>query len=332
MAELFKPRVKIFDGKQKKFISKTQKILNLSNSRLAIILKVSVRTLTDWKREKFLMSLEALRLLSQKTKIEPPKYKIFKQFWYVEKGARLGGLARYKKYGGSIGDPEYRKKRWHEWWEKEGKYKDSVFLPLSFNKPKFSVELAEFIGIMLGDGGMSKTQLCITLHHKTDLEYSRFVKILIKNLFNVTPAVYHLSKYSVNNIVVSRTELVKFLNTLGLPIGNKIRQKIDIPKWIKNNPKYTIACLRGLVDTDGCVFKHTYQVNGKFYSYNKLSFTTASALLRLSVFNVLKQFGLNPRISQNRDVRLDSQSDMKKYFDLIGSHNPKHLKKYFPVL
>jgi len=42
----------------------------------------------------------------------------------------------------------------------------------------------------------------------------------------------------------------------------------------------------------------------------------------------MKNLGLNPRFSQNKDVRLDSVSDMKKYFGIVGSHNPKHLKRY----
>lgn len=53
-----------------------------------------------------------------------------------------------------------------------------------------------------------------------------------------------------------------------------------------------------------------------------------STPLRQTVFNTLRDWGFNPRISQNRDVRLESQKDVKNYFDIIGSHNQKHLKKY----
>lgn len=63
-------------------------------------------------------------------------------------------------------------------------------------------------------------------------------------------------------IYVSRSELVKFCKDIGLVIGHKIEQKIDVPDWIKKNEKYFRACLRGLVDTDGCVFTHRYKVNG----------------------------------------------------------------------
>ena len=39
--------------------------------------------------------------------------------------------------------------------------------------------------------------------------------------------------------------------------------------------------------------------------------------------------GMNPRLSQDKDVRLDNVKDMQKYFQSVGSHNPKHLKRYF---
>jgi len=87
--------------------------------------------------------------------------------------------------------------------------------------------------------------------------------------------------------------------------------------------------MRGLTDTDGCIFTHRYKVNGKFYTYKKLVFTSYSKPLRQSVFNILRGVSLNPRLAQDRDVRLDSIKDMQRYFQLISSHNPKHLNKYF---
>lgn len=334
MAELFKSKARFSAGAQRFFLISIQKTLGLSNSKLAKLLKISVRTLTDWKREKFLIPFSIIKTLSKKAKINiPTNITILDRYWYTRKGAKLGGVAVYKKYGQIGGDPEIRKKRWYEWWEKEGKNKHFPILrSLPLKKPGYSTDLAEFVGIMMGDGGMSRTQICITLHHRNDLKYSKFVIKLAKKLFEINPSVYHNIKYSVNNIVISRTELVKFLNSIGLPVGNKVKQLIDIPEWIKNNKLYKIFCLRGLIDTDGCVFLHKYKVNGKFYTYKKLSFTTASGPLRETVFEILKTLNFKPRISQNRDVRLDSQKDIKKYFKIIGSHNPKHLNKYRSVL
>ena len=196
-------------------------------------------------------------------------------------------------------------------------------------KPIPSEALAEFVGIMMGDGGMSKYQATISLNHITDLEYSSFVSNLITELFEYTPSIYHKPEKSVLDIVMSRIEIVDFLHTLGLPIGDKIRQHLDIPDWIKQKSTFTIACIRGLIDTDGSIFAHTYISKGRNYSYKKLSFTSASESLVHSVYSLLSELGFHPRISHNgKDVRLESVADMKRYFEVISSHNPKHLNRY----
>lgn len=329
MAEMFKSRVKFSPGQQKEFIFRRQKTLRLGNLELSSLLKVSVRTLTDWKREKFLMPMEAVRMLSRRTKTTFPKVKLLKQFWYVEKGAKLGGLARYKKYGGFIGDPEIRKKRWFEWWEREGKYKTHIHnTPRQIKKPPFSSKLAEFIGIVLGDGGISKYQVAISLHAIDDLKYSYFVSSLVHTLFGIKPSRRLRKHAKVIDVVVSRIQLVEFCLKSGLCIGNKIRQQIDIPSWIKANLDYKIACVRGLIDTDGCFFIHKYKSAGKYYSYKKIGFTSRSFPLLISVSNILSELGIKNRLMGQYQVRIEAQESVKKYFSIIGSHNLKYMDRY----
>lgn len=333
MAKLLKDndRVRFRPGQQKSFINECVDELNLSNSILAKLLNVSVRTLTDWKREKFLIPKSAAQILSKESGTPlPHNVEIEKQFWHVHKAAKIGGLAVYKKYGHIGGDPQYRMKKWREWWKKEGKFiSNPILQQLPIKKPRKSVELAELTGIILGDGGLSENQLTITLNYKDDKDYILFVIKLMEKLFGVSPAVYPKHKSSVDNIVISRRQLVKFLTQrIGLKKGNKIKNRIDIPQWIKNNKKFKIACVRGLIDTDGSVFTHTYKVGGKWYSYKKLDFTSLSQPLLTSVFAILKKLGLHPRIARHKSVRLDSALDMERYFSVVETHNPKHLRRY----
>lgn len=316
-------------GQQNKFILlATERAKGLET--LAHSISVCPRTVRDWRREKFLMPYRAADLIAKRYKIElPHALKTKEKYWYVHIGAQKGGFASFKKQGGQIGDPTIRKQKWYEWWETEGKFKDTpIFHALPFKQPRPSEHLAEFMGIMMGDGGMSNRQMTITLHHVDDLEYSKFVIRLIEEMFGIKPAVYHYAKDSVNDIVISRTGLVRYMHDLGLPIGNKIKQNIDIPGWIKKNPRYLKACARGLFDTDGSVFAHRYRVNGKLYSYKKICFSSTSIPLRDSVFNYWKSLGLSARISQEVDVRIECQDDVKKYFKIMGTQNPKHWKRY----
>lgn len=324
-----KSRIRLPCGEQRKFIDSA--IARSGNAAaIATLLEISSRTVRDWRREKFLMSYEALQTISARYGIPMPKnITIEDEFWYTTKGAHEGGVASYKKQGGIIGDPKVRKQKWLEWWERTGKLDSHFpFHPLPFTKPEKSEKLAEFIGIMMGGGGITKRQISITLHHIDDLEYCKFVAGRIEELFNVKPSIYHEAYHSVNRIVVSRSELVNYLHELGLPIGNKVKQNLDIPQWIKDNHEYMIACIRGLVDTDGSVFTHKYRVNGKMYFYKKISFCSASLPLRNTVATFLRENGFHVRISRGIDLRIESITGVKRYMELIRPHNPKHLKRY----
>lgn len=309
----------------------------MSTKEVAELCGLSERTIRDWRRAKLTMDFNAVKKMCAKTKTKIPKdIKLEDDYWYTEKGSSLGAQAVLRKYGHIGGDPEYRKKKRREWWEKEGKYrKNTIFSAKSIKKQRFSSRLAEFTGIVLGDGGITKSQVSFTFHSKDDKEYSNFVIDLTKNLFDVYVGV-HYAKYA--NVVIcsiSRKELVRFCTEkLDLKQGNKIKQQVDIPDWIKNNKEYSIACVRGLVDTDGCIFTHRYRVGGKRYEYKKIAFTSHSSPLLCSVYNILVDNNLNPRFAKKvnkgkmADVRIDSIKDMQNYFKIFGSHNPKHLMRY----
>lgn len=329
MAESIKSqRVGFPKSRQKRFLQNAKRKLSISWRDLAKILSISERTLTDWKREKFTIPFETAKFLAQKSKIHLPSTALVKErFWYVKRASRAGGLAVYKKYGSVGGNPETRKEKWRKWWKIKGRFVPRPFLKI--RQPKFSAELAELTGILMGDGGISKYQVVVTLHNKDDKAYSRFVIKMIKKLFGVAPRVYEDRANSVNDLVVSRKAMVNFcVSGLGLKLGNKIKQKIDIPQWIIKRKNFQIACVRGLIDTDGSVFTHAYKVHGKLYQYKKLSFTSRSQPLLISVQKILRNLNMNPRLSPDTDVRLESIKDVATYFKKVGSHNPKHLKRY----
>lgn len=321
-------RVYLPKKKQRKLINKI--LSKISVKEASKICKLSERTIRDWRRGKFLMDFKVLKILSGKTGIKIPSgIKLRDQYWYTSKGSSSGGKAVFEKYGRIGGDPGYRKKKWYEWWKKEGKYRiDSITNCKLIKEPKFSKELAEFVGIVLGDGNISQHQMAISLHSKDDKAYGKFVVGLIQKLFNVPVGVSYDKRYLAADFVVSRSKLVHFcIEKLGLKRGNKVKQQVDIPRWIKKDKLFSIACARGLVDTDGCVFNHRYKVNGKLYSYKKLAFSNHSKPLIDSVFRIFKKHKLNPRITKSgKDVRLESKEDIQRYFLIFSTHNPKYLK------
>lgn len=331
MVELDNYKARFIEGEQREFIIQCMGSLGLDNQSLANLLKISVRTLSDWKREKFLIPISVVNLLSDKSGVvKPNNLEILDKYWYVSKGAKLGGVAAYKKYGKIGGDSQNRLKKWKEWWENNGRFEDNpIFRRREFLNPVESCELAEFCGIMIGDGGLSRMQATIYLNSETDFEYSEYVSKLIWRIFGVNPKIFFHKKVLLLGIRVYSINFVNFCKEKELLIGDKIKQGLDIPKWIMLNSDFKIACMRGLMDTDGCVVIHKYRVNNKLYRYKKLEFCSASPALIKSVIQILREFDFAPRLSHNgRNVLVDSQKEVARYLKIIGSNNPKHWERY----
>lgn len=191
--------------------------------------------------------------------------------------------------------------------------------------PKHSSELAEFIGIMLGDGGIhTPWQATISLNWTSDREYADYIIDQCAKLFAVKPSVYK-RKYRNNAVIrLSSTNVVEYIIKLGLHRGNKLKQGLKIPEWIMQKKSYKIACLRGLVDTDGCIFIHKHKVNNKEYKNVGLTFTSYSPEMIIQVAEILAELKIMPHItSRQRDVYLYRADAVAKYLEVVGTSNPR---------
>jgi hypothetical protein len=207
---------------------------------------------------------------------------------------------------------------------------------MSFNNkktvrlPKLSKELAEFAGIMIGDGRMTKFQIIITLDKIKDKDYSKFVSSMMASLFETPASIYYLNNKSALRLVISSVDLVKYCSEiLGLKIGNKLAQGLDIPDWIQCSKVYSAACVRGIYDTDGCFFLEKHYYKDKFYSYPRVNFVTGSPKLSKSIYRILFNLKLEPRIRRDGiAIQLENKAKICNYFRTVGTHNPKHWNKF----
>lgn len=218
---------------------------------------------------------------------------------------KIGGIRRIQLYG-NPGTSEGRSKGGRttvEFFKKNPEIarKKEFSIRKSINFPKRTELLAEFIGIMLGDGGFRNDyQITITYNRETDFKYANFIIDLIKKLFNIKPSLRYRVSCSGADIVVTSKNLVEFLLRQGLTMGNKYNNQIDMPFWIWENKKYYKACLRGLMDTDGSIYLHKYNVSGKYYQYPKLCFTSYCYPLLCSVAEIFKLLNYKFRIRKDK--------------------------------
>lgn len=316
-----------------------EKIIEKSKSEtneLAKTCNVTGRTFRDWKRGKFTISDKALLHLSNKFGLAIPSgVKFVPDFWYVGKGASKGALRRMEIYG-PPGTMEGRKKGGRNSQVQRKLHPElypNCILRKNFSFPQKSNELAELVGIILGDGGITDWQLKISLNKETEPEYVEFVAELIDFLFKESPQKYYYGGrgQKVCVLCLGGVSLIEFLERIGLKIGNKVLLQVGVPKWIMKNRNYSIASLRGLVDTDGCIYSHKHTTKG-FPCFNYgLTLTNHSKPLLNFAHAVLSKEGFASKIKEH-SVYLYRQEEVIKYFDIIGSHNQHHFRELKNIL
>jgi intein/homing endonuclease len=334
--QLVSDRIKFAQkGVQGKFILDSKRLSKMTWAVLSGKIGVHPRTVTDWSREKLRMSFPAAKEISKVSGISiPVPHTIVSWEEHLRSISSKGGRARLKKYGIVSSNEKYRKEKWEEWWNAVGQYRKN---PLGYkslvkiNKPNKNILLAEFVGIMLGDGGVNQYNITITLSSK-EKDYLGYVEQVVKKLFRVTVRIHFHTDAKAVTLSVDRKQLVDFCKSIGLTQGNKIKKGIDIPKWIKINKSFAKVCIKGLFDTDGCFYINSYRVNNKVYRYFKIAFVSASTKLLSSTQELLDNCGIKSVISLRKggeggDVRIVGAEDVSTYIKLIGSSNSKHLTK-----
>ena len=110
-------------------------------------------------------------------------------------------------------------------------------------------ELAEFFGILFGDGYMNKYKdyhylIEIAGHLEKDFEYHTcYIKKLMKLLFDIEPHLT-LRKYQKTLYTrISSKKIFHILEEIGMPKGRKTN--LMIPAWIKDNPEHFITFIKG---------------------------------------------------------------------------------------
>lgn len=317
---------------QKQFLDEIYNLYEFNWKKIASLCNVSERTVRDWHNEKFKMRYEAAIILRKKTNIPIPKIiAVLPEYWNTKNAAIKGAFKRYEKFG-NPGTPKGRRKGGLVSQQKfrlnpEYAKKIGVRIRKEIAYPPESELLAEFIGIILGDGGITKNQVTITFNRDTDKAHSIFIQSSIKKLFNISSTISKRISDKGDDIVVSSRNLAEFLLSKGLKIGSKVHNNADVPKWILKDNVYKISCLRGLIDTDGSFYLYKHGVNNKYYINFSMCFTNHSKALLNSTSRLLVSLGFNP-VESDRRVYLHKKMDIVKYFEIINSHNPKHLGKY----
>lgn len=181
---------------------------------------------------------------------------------------------------------------------------------------RHSAELAEFIGIMLGDGNLTPTQVAVTLGIK-DI-YVDHVSKLVRRLFGVKPNIIR-NKYGHQTVYFGSVKVVRWLKQMGL-VHNKVKMQVDVPRWIFGKKAYMRSTLRGLIDTDGSIYKLRWGI--------QISFCNRSIPLLNSFRKMFIKLDFHPSEISGYNVYLTRKQEVGRFLTEIGFANRKHLQRY----
>lgn len=202
-----------------------------------------------------------------------------------------------------------------------------------FSYPKRSKKLAETFGIILGDGHISEYSrgkkvrvFCVRIagNSFSDASYiKKYIPALFKEVFNENGSIIQCKSSNCAYFTIYGKEMITFLKKKGLKPGNKVKNNVGIPDWIKRDKNFLKGCIRGLIDTDGSVHKISRINNGL-----RLDFTNRSRRLLSDTRDALISLGFSPsKIINDSHFFLSRQAEVDRYTKEIGFGNSKNLKR-----
>lgn len=181
---------------------------------------------------------------------------------------------------------------------------------------KRSPQLAEFFGIMLGDGNLSHYQVIVNLGTK-ESEYAGYVCDMVRDLFGVRPQMSVRKRNNFRDVYLGSADLTEWLRKEGL-VFNKVLSQVDAPPWIFKKREYMIRFLRGFFDTDGSVYRLRFGI--------QISLTNKSAPLLASLQKMLHILGYHPSGMSLYRVYVTRREEVIRFFQEVNPANRKHQK------
>lgn len=200
-----------------------------------------------------------------------------------------------------------------------------------------SIEIAEFVGIMLGDGSIGiydckagskikrQHQLKVTLDSRNK-EYIEHVFSLMCKIFGVEPVIFFRKDENTADIRTFRKEKVMYaINDLKLKISPK-HGRMKIPEELMESSVDKFV-LRGLFDTDGSVT--IFSNNG--VPYPRLEVRICKSPAQNQIMQILDKYQFGYRVQSlgkgSIKIRLSGKSELRKWLRLVGSSNRIHIEK-----
>jgi len=201
---------------------------------------------------------------------------------------------------------------------------------------KINSELCELVGAFIGDGYLSKygkngIVVGLTGNAILDEEYLKIhlVSIVKRHFPSAKPSFSYRKDENTLQVRFYSKKLAQFLLSLGFMPGIKTRT-VKIPSIIEQDKQLLYATIRGIFDTDGCLFFD----NRKKYEkpYPRITIQVASIALIIQLEKHLSsEFSLyvdkSNRDGKRNTLEIYGHEQLERFLKQIGFSNKRHMSK-----
>jgi len=180
----------------------------------------------------------------------------------------------------------------------------------TYPAPRKDGNLAELVGVILGDGHIRKFPRTEELSIFSNSNNPGFIKRyseLVESIFNHKPAI---TKHGSKNCTRIRIYQKNIASRLSMPYSPRGSLKIVIPAWILKNKPFIVRYLRGLYEAEGCFCVH------KPTSTYKAFFSNKNISMINNVFRLTKKLGFHPHKDALR-VQISKKKEVFEFLELI---------------
>ncbi|RLE40791.1 RNA-splicing ligase RtcB [Candidatus Woesearchaeota archaeon] len=212
------------------------------------------------------------------------------------------------------------------------KLKQRELLPLGYNHPKISI-LIKLVGFLFGDGSMNfigkrRDGILSFSGKKEDLE---IIREDIKKL-GYTPSPLHRNG---KEFVVNASSLLVLMYCLGVPLGNKSKQRMRVPAWLyKAEPWQKRLFISALF---GCELRKPYPRKDKKANFSAPVLTVGkekklerNAYEYLNdIKNLLNEFGIKVLYIKKHREHKAKDGTVSVHIDLVISPSTENLIRLY---
>ena len=202
---------------------------------------------------------------------------------------------------------------------------------------------AELYGALLGDGCLckhfSKRDIAYryivqyTGHIRETHYYTEIIRPLYEREFGLSGYIYQRKKYNATIYTILNRKVFDYFRSEGFPQGKK--NNISIPESILTHNEFSIACVRGIFDTDGSIYRRyskQYEGHTRVYDYKVIQIKMNSEEVIHQIKAILYRNGIlsNSIIKDKKCsvLRITKQAEIAKFFNMISPRNQHHIERY----